>query len=443
MQEIKVAKFGGSSLADAKQFEKVYDIVKEDSARRFVVPSAPGKRSSDDIKVTDMLYSCYEQASKGLDFSEAFSQIKERYNSIIRDLGLCCSLENEFEKIRIGFTNKSGRDYAASRGEYLSGIILAYYLGFEFIDAAEVIFFKEGGAFDSERTQQVLSRRLKNVKNAVIPGFYGAMPNDTIKTFSRGGSDITGSIVARAVGASLYENFTDVSGFLVADPRIVKNPKVIRVITYQELRELSYMGATVLHEDAIFPVSRAGIPINIRNTNDKSAQGTLIVKSEEDMGGLIGQSDSVITGIAGKKGFSVIYIEKQMMNAEIGFGRKVLEVLENKGISFEHLPSGVDTMSIVVEKAALAGKETELIYDLQQAVSPDRIEIENSLALMAIVGRRMRSTKGTAAKIFAALADSQINIRMIDQGSSELNIIVGVSEEDFEEAVRAAYRYLA
>ncbi|MCX7657420.1 MAG: aspartate kinase [Oscillospiraceae bacterium] len=430
----KVVKFGGTSLADAGQFKKVADIILSDKSRRFVVPSAPGKRFSDDIKVTDMLYACYEKASKGEDFGAAFDAIKERYMSIIRELELDISLEDEFAKIKQGFIGKAGRDYAASRGEYLSGIVLSKLLGFNFVDPANYIFFNEQGIFDMEKTNNALGEKLARLSNAVIPGFYGSMPNDTIKTFSRGGSDITGSIVARAANAEIYENWTDVSGFLIADPRIVPNPEPITAITYRELRELSYMGATVLHEDAIFPVRTAGIPINIRNTNDPSAPGTMIVPAAPE-----GAPKYTITGIAGKKGFSVITIEKDMMNSELGFGRKLLEVIEENGISFEHLPSGIDTMSVIASTASIEGREEKIISDIKDACAPDHVEIEHGLALIAVVGRGMKSTRGVAARIFAALAHAHINIKMIDQGSSELNIIVGVNESDFEEAMRRIY----
>ena len=429
----KVVKFGGSSLADAKQFKKVADIIHADEARRYVVPSAPGKRFSDDIKVTDMLYSTYDLAAKGQDFSENFNAIKERYYGIINDLGLDLSLEKEFETVKACFIGKAGRDYAASRGEYLNGIILANYLGYDFIDAADVIFFTESGVLDSEKTAEVLGARLAKTERAVIPGFYGSMPNDTIKTFSRGGSDITGSIVASAASADLYENWTDVSGFLIADPRIIDNPQPITTITYKELRELSYMGATVLHEDAIFPVRKAGIPINIKNTNAPEDQGTMIVESTSV------KPRFTITGIAGKKGFSVINIEKDMMNSEIGFGRKVLEVLEKNGICFEHMPSGIDTMSIIVHQEEFEKKEQEILAGLHRNAQPDVIDIETDLALIAVVGRGMKSNRGTAGRIFSALAHNHVNVKMIDQGSSELNIIIGVKEDDFESAMKCIY----
>ena len=429
----KVVKFGGSSLASAEQFKKVKDIITADSARRFVVPSAPGKRSSSDTKVTDMLYSCYDLAVKGKDFSEQFEKIKERYYDIISELGLDLSLEDEFDIVKACFIGKAGRDYAASRGEYLNGIVLANYLGFNFIDAADVIFFNDAGQFDAKKTGKELSARLESLENAVVPGFYGSMPNDTIKTFSRGGSDVTGSIVAAAVGADIYENWTDVSGFLTCDPRIVDDPAPIKTITYKELRELSYMGATVLHEDAILPVRKAGILINIKNTNKPDDEGTMIVESTSR------KPQYTITGIAGKKGFTVVNIEKDMMNAEIGFGRKVLEVFEKNGICFEHMPSGIDTMSVVVHQEEFAPKEQEILSGLHRNCQPDIIDIETDLALIAVVGRAMKSNRGTAGRIFSALAHAHVNVKMIDQGSSELNIIIGVSEQDFEKATKAIY----
>ena len=429
----KVVKFGGSSLASAEQFKKVKEIITAESSRRFVVPSAPGKRFSNDTKVTDMLYGCYDLAAKGKDFSSEFDAIKERYYGIINDLGLDLSLEKEFETIKACFIGKAGRDYAASRGEYLNGIVLAKYLGYNFVDAADVIYFNDQCQFDSARTNEVLPQRLATLENAVIPGFYGSMPNDTIKTFSRGGSDVTGSIVAAAVNADLYENWTDVSGFLVADPRIIDNPKPIKTITYRELRELSYMGAGVLHEDAVFPVRKAGIPINIRNTNAPEDEGTWIVEST------CHQSKYTITGIAGKKGFVSVNIDKDMMNSEIGFGRKVLSAFEDNGISFEHMPSGIDTMTIFVHQPEFEGKEQAVISAIHRYAQPDSIELESDLALIAVVGRGMKSTRGTAGRIFSALAHANINVKMIDQGSSELNIIIGVSNADFENAIKAIY----
>ena len=430
---VKVVKFGGSSLASAKQFKKVADIIHADDSRRYVVPSAPGKRSKEDTKVTDMLYACYDSAAKGKPFDEQFAAIKQRYIEIIEGLGLDLSLDKEFDIIRSCFIGKAGRDYAASRGEYLNGLVLANYLGYDFIDPADTIFFDDYGRFDGKRTYKALGERLENTERAVIPGFYGSMPNDTIKTFSRGGSDVTGSIVAASCNADLYENWTDVSGFMIADPRIVEDPETIKVITYKELRELSYMGAGVLHEDAIFPVRKAGIPINIKNTNAPEDQGTMIVESTSQ------KSNYTITGIAGKKGFTSISIEKDMMNSELGFGRRVLEVFEKNGISFEHMPSGIDTMTVIVHQEEFGAAEQEVLAGIHRNCKPDSIVIETGLALIAIVGRGMKSTRGTAGKIFSALAEARVNVNMIDQGSSELNIIVGVHEEDFETATQSIY----
>ncbi|MBD8915686.1 MAG: aspartate kinase [Pseudobutyrivibrio sp.] len=430
---VKVVKFGGSSLASAAQFAKVGDIIRADETRRYVVPSAPGKRNAKDTKVTDMLYSCYALAEAEEDFKGALKKIKERYNSIINGLNLTLSLEDEFKIIAEKFADKAGEDYAASRGEYLNGIIMANYLGYEFIDAAEVIFFDEKGNFDDYKTDKVMAERLSHVEKAVIPGFYGSDIDGNVKTFSRGGSDITGSIVSKAVHASVYENWTDVSGCLVADPRIVENAQPIRVITYRELRELSYMGASVLHEDAIFPVRKAGIPINIKNTNAPEEPGTMIVESTCQ------KADYTITGIAGKKGFVAVNIDKDMMNSEVGFCRKALEAFEENGISIEHMPSGIDTMTVFVHQEEFEGKEQQVISSIRRLVNPDIIDLEADLALIAVVGRGMKSTRGTAGRIFSALAHANINVKMIDQGSSELNIIIGVSNNDFENAIKAVY----
>ena len=431
--DVKVAKFGGSSLADAGQFKKVADIVKADDKRKFVVASAPGKREKHDIKVTDMLYECYDKAVNDEPFEELLAKIKERYDGIISELGIDIELDADFDKIKASFTNMAGRDYAASRGEYLNSKILAAYLGYQFLDAAKYIFFDEQGKYDWDKTRAKLRPELEESENAVIPGFYGSMPNGTIKTFSRGGSDITGSIVARAAQAELYENWTDVSGFLIADPRVVKNSEPIKTITYAELRELAYMGASVLHEDAIFPVRSAGIPINIRNTNRPEDHGTMIVSETAE------KPEHIITGIAGKKGMSVITIEKDKMNSMVGFGRNVLRSLEKNDVSFEHMPSGIDTMSVIIQTDALTGRETAILDEIHSRVHPDQLYIESDLALITIVGRGMKSTRGTAAILFKALAESRVNVKMIDQGSSELNIIIGVAEEDFEVAMRAIY----
>ena len=429
----KIVKFGGSSLADAGQFRKVAEIIKADPDRRYVVPSAPGKRYSGDTKVTDMLYFCYSLAENDEPYELELEQIKDRYTSIAEELGLKTNLNAEFDIIKKNFGAKCGSDYAASRGEYLNGMLLAEYLGFEFVNSAEVIFFNDNGEFDPKSTYPVLAERLKDVKYAVIPGFFGSKHDGTVKTFSRGGSDITGSIVAAAVKADLYENWTDVSGFLVTDPHIVPDAVPIETITYREMRELSYMGATVLHEEAIFPLRQFGIPVNVRNTNDPEAPGTMIVEST------CIKPHYTITGIGGKKGFASITIEKALMNSEIGFGRKVLQVFEENGLSFEHTPSGIDTFTVYVSQKEFSPKEQNIISGLHKAVNPDLIELESDLALIAVVGRGMKRNRGTAGRIFAALAHARVNVKMIDQGSSELNIIIGVENADFEKAIQAIY----
>lgn len=430
---IKVVKFGGSSLASSEQFHKVGDIIRAEEDRRYVIPSAPGKRYASDTKVTDMLYSCKEQADKGQDHSQTLCNIQDRYNEIIRGLGLDLDLSREFALIDKNIREGIGTDYVASRGEYLNGLIMAAYLGYPFVDAAEVVVFDEDGDFDDRRTDKRMAARLENLKNAVIPGFYGAKPDGTIKTFSRGGSDITGSLAAKAIHADLYENWTDVSGFLMADPRIVKDPVPITTITYREMRELSYMGATVLHEDAVFPLRKEGIPINVRNTNHPEDPGTMVVEST------CNKPRYTITGIGGKKGFASITIEKAMMNAEVGFGRRVLEVFEDVGMTFEHTPSGIDTFSVFVNQHEFEPHEQQIIAGLHRKVRPDMIELESDLALIAVVGRGMRRTRGTAGRIFSALAHAHVNVKMIDQGSSELNIIIGVENRDFEAAIKAIY----
>jgi len=429
----KVVKFGGSSLASAEQFKKVGAIIREDESRVYVVPSAPGKRNSQDTKVTDLLYGCYNLAEAGKNFDKQLEEIKARYAEIISGLSLNLSLEKQFEQIKKDFIAKAGKDYAASRGEYLNSIIMAEYLGYDWIDAADVVLFDEDGEFDSETTNEKLSAILADHEKAVIPGFYGAYADGKVKTFSRGGSDITGSIVARAAKADVYENWTDVSGIYITDPRIIENPVGIDTVTYKELRELSYMGFSVLHEDAIFPVRREGIPINIRNTNRPQDEGTWIVESTCQ------KSKYTITGIAGKKGFCAVSVDKAKMNSEIGYGRKILQAFEDNGISFEHMPSGIDTMTVFVHQDEFMDKEQSVVSAIHRIAAPDSIDIEADLALVAVVGRGMKSTRGTAGRIFSALAHANVNVKMIDQGSSELNIIIGVENSDFEAAIKAIY----
>jgi len=430
---IRVAKFGGTSLADAGQFGRALEIVKSDERRCYVVPSAPGKRYKDDIKVTDMLLTCHKLASQGENIDELYLQIEDRYNDIITGLGLEYSLEVEFEKIRYRIKHGASVDYIASRGEYLSGKIMAAALGWDFIDAADAIFFNDQGRFDPEATNDMLGNMLRRISRAVIPGFYGSLPDGRVKTFSRGGSDVTGAIVARAANAEEYENWTDVSGFKMADPRIVPDAKTIDFITYKELRELSYMGASVLHEESVFPVRQAGIPVRIKNTNHPEDPGTVILDHVPDA------DARVVTGVAGRKGYSVLTVDKGMMNEELGFGRRILAVLEERGMSFEHLPTGIDTLSVVLEEQEMAGRKEEVLLAVQDAVMPDRIEYTTNMALIATVGQGMVKRSGVAARLFTALAEAGVNIKMIDQGSSELNIIIGVEEHDFETALRAIY----
>ena len=433
--DAKVCKFGGSSVADATQMIKVKAIVDADAARRYVVPSAPGKRSKDDQKITDLLYLCSEHAKQGVGFDEVFAIIADRYRSIISDLNLDLDLGPDLKDVAAKIAGGAGPDYAASRGEYLNGLILAKLLEAEFVDAADIVRFDEHGRFLTEETNAAVAERLVGLERAVVPGFYGARPDGSVKTFSRGGSDITGAIVARGVGAEVYENWTDVSGLLMTDPRIVDDPKAIRVLTYRELRELAYMGATVLHDEAIFPVREAGIPVQIRNTNAPDDEGTMIIN---ELPGSLPHTGAV-TGIAGRKGFTVIAIEKTLMNTEIGFARRMLSALERQGVSFEHMPSGIDTISLVIEASQAAGRLDAIVDEIRAECEPDRLEVHENIGLIATVGRGMSRSPGMAGRLFNALADASVNIRMIDQGSSELNIIVGVETPDFEKAVRAIY----
>lgn len=430
-----VAKFGGSSLSSAGQFQKVKNILDMDKRRVFVVPSAPGKRFADDEKVTDLLYAAHGMHCSGGDCRDLFGRIKARYAAIADELHIAMDLDAEFDRIREDLLQGQNCDYCASRGEYLNGLLLSQYLGFPFIDPKDTIFFTENGLLDTERTNEVLGAALRKAECAVIPGFYGAMPDGRIRTFSRGGSDITGAIVARAADAECYENWTDVSGFLMADPRIVPDAKVIHAITYQELRELAYMGATVLHEESVFPVQRAGIPTNIRNTNRPEDPGTMITHAPA-----AGASENVITGIAGRTGFSVISVEKAMMNTERGFGRRILQAVEEVGLNFEHLPSGIDSLCVVLETAQLEPVKDRLKTRMMELTNPDFIDVQDHLGLIATVGRGMVHNPGTAARLFSALSKARVNVRMIDQGSGELSILVGVDTKDFKTAIQAIYQ---
>lgn len=428
-----VTKFGGSSLADSIHFKKVKNILESNPERKYIIPSAPGKSSFKDFKITDLLYLCHAHVKSGISLDDVFKLISERYKSIVDDLNLNLDLTSYLNIIKTDIENGASVDYTASRGEYLNGIILANYLNIDFIDAKDVIKFNKYGTLNIEETYVALKDKLSNHERAVIPGFYGSNEHGDIVTFSRGGSDITGALVAASINAKLYENWTDVSGFLMADPRIVNNPKKIKTITYGELRELSYMGASVLHEEAVFPVRTSGIPINIRNTNEPENEGTLIVSNEI-------KHENTITGIAGKQNFTVLSIEKSMMNSELGFCRKILTILEQNGVSFENMPSGIDTVSVVISDSNLKNKTEIIVEEIKRACNPDSVVVYPNMALIATVGTGMAYTKGVASKIFTALAESDINIRMIDQGSSEINVLVGIENDDFEKGINAIYK---
>ncbi|MFR7994342.1 MAG: aspartate kinase [Clostridium sp.] len=428
-----VTKFGGSSLADSIHFKKVKNILESNPERKYIIPSAPGKSSFKDFKITDLLYLCHAHVKSGISLDDVFKLISERYKSIVDDLNLNLDLTSYLNIIKTDIENGASVDYTASRGEYLNGIILANYLNIDFIDAKDVIKFNKYGTLNIEETYVALKDKLPNHERAVIPGFYGSNEHGDIVTFSRGGSDITGALVAASINAKLYENWTDVSGFLMADPRIVNNPKKIKTITYGELRELSYMGASVLHEEAVFPVRTSGIPINIRNTNEPENEGTLIVSNEI-------KHENTITGIAGKQNFTVLSIEKSMMNSELGFCRKILTILEQNGVSFENMPSGIDTVSVVISDSNLKNKTEIIVEEIKRACNPDSVVVYPNMALIATVGTGMAYTKGVASKIFTALAESDINIRMIDQGSSEINVLVGIENDDFEKGINAIYK---
>jgi len=434
---LKVAKFGGTSLADENQFKKVHDIVINNEERKFVVVSAPGKRFKEDNKITDLLYLTHAHVKYSVPYDPVLKIIEFRFNNIKKVLNLSVDLDKEFDEIRHQLDNKCSEDYIVSRGEYLSALLLADYLKCDFIDAKNIIFFNFNGTINKEKTREAIRQATKNSLKAVIPGFYGVYPDGSIRTFSRGGSDISGAIVSSAVNADLYENWTDVSGFLIADPRIVPNPKQIKKITYQELRELSYMGASVLHDEAIFPVREAGIPINIKNTNEPDNPGTIIMGKDDFEDGY--ENEYIITGIAGRKNFSAFYIRKEHMSNEVGFIRKALEVFEERGLSIDHIPSGIDTVSIVLPSEGVDKISYEIVEALKVKCKTDFVKVHNNLSLVSTVGINMANKPGVSAKLFGALGAANINIRMIDQGSSEINIIVGVENKDFEKTIHAIY----
>ncbi len=421
-------------MADANQFAKVKSIVESDPSRRVVVVSAAGKRFSDDHKITDLLLLCHAHIKYGVSSDSVFDMISKRYIEIRDDCGLKTDIEGELEKIAAKLKTGITKDELVSRGEYLSARLMADYLGFEFVDSARWVRFRLDGSIDTEKSYELL-RELAEGRKVVIPGFYGSMPNGSIKIMSRGGSDITGALAAAALDADVYENWTDVSGILMADPRIVENPEPIKYITYEELRELSHMGAQVLHEGTIFPVRQKNIPLNIRNTNAPEDPGSLIMENCPDDD----NDKQFITGITGKKNFSIITVAKSGMSSEVGFLRKVLEVFEKYSVSVEYVPSGIDSVSVVVESKAVHDCLYAIMGDLQKNVKPDSINVTEDIAIVAVVGRKMAYKPGMSGRLFAALGESKINIRMISQSCEELNIVAGVSNDDFEKAVRVLY----
>ena len=439
--KLKVLKFGGTSMANASAIKKVCDIVKSDVANKFIVVSAPGKREKADIKVTDLLYEAFEQEKKTGECSKALDKVQKRFEDIIKELNLNLDLSSDFEAIKLEIKNQPSNCYIASRGEYLSAKVFASAIGYEFVDASEIIRFSTCGRFLDLTTKELARRRLKDTKGAVIGGFYGANELGTIWTFSRGGSDVTGSIIAGAMGVCVYENWTDVDGFMAADPRIVDKPDIIEMMTYKELRELSYMGASVLHSDSIFPLRKKDIPIHIRNTFNPKAVGTLIVPTKKFVAGDFKRKARTVTGIAGKKFFIAIFIEKSMMNDEIGFARRVLSCLEKHEISLEQMPAGIDTLTILFDGTFVSDEKLKLLLeDINLECSPDNLIVEKDLALIAVVGHGMSRNKGTAARVCSSLCKADINIRLLDQGSSELNIIVGIELADFEKAIKALHK---
>jgi len=426
-----VCKFGGSSLADADQIRKALDIVQSSEDRRFIVPSAPGKRNPDDTKVTDLLLLCHQLAQQRVDVSETFSHIRHRFVGLSEALGADLDMDALLDRLKSDIEQGASLDFVASRGEHLNGRVVAATLGATFIEPAEVIRFTPSGAIDDE-TYDLIASKVEDAVRYVIPGFYGSTSEGEIRTFSRGGSDITGAVVAKAVSATVYENWTDVSGMLMADPRVVPGAKPVHEITYREIRELAYMGASVFHDEAMFPVRDAGIPVNIRNTNSPDDPGTRIVPERE-------LTDQVLVGVAGRPNFSMLFIEKALMNQTKGFGRRVLDVIAEHDISYEHSPSGIDTMSVIISDEELGEKGEALVDSIRDVLQPDRVTLIPGLALIATVGEGMSHRVGIAARLFTALANAKVNVRVIDQGASEINIIVGVEAADFERAVNAIY----
>ena len=426
------AKFGGTSLCDAAHFQMVRDILALKEERRFVVVSAPGKRFPEDIKITDQLYRCHEEARQGGNVAEAFTPVASRFQEIAAQLGLSLDLEEEFRATLWAMERGAGQDFCASRGEYFSARIMAALLNLPFLDPAQCIFFDEKGQFDGEAAQKTLAAKLQDLPGAVMPGFYGGMPDGAVATFSRGGSDISGAVLARASGSRVYENWTDVSGVLAADPRVIAAPPPIATMTYAEVRELAYLGATVLHEDAIYPAKAAGIPIHICNTMDPQAPGTWIVAQATEPAG-------AITGLAGRRGYSALQVEKERSNSEVGYCRKILSCLEKNGVPFEHLATGIGSVCLVAQTELLEPHRQQLLSDVEAAVHPDSLQICHGLSMIAVVGRGMAGRPQGASRLFTAVSQAGVNIRLIDQGTKELNIVLGVDDGDYEQAMQAIF----
>ena len=435
---IKVCKFGGSSVADAGQFLKIKNIVKSDKSRKFVVVSAVGKANKDDHKITDLLYVLYSHVKYGVDYESILKIVEDKYNAIKNELGLSVDLEAEFNEIRKNLNKHCDVDYVVSRGEYLSAKLMADYLGGIFVDAKDVIFFGYDNKFYFDKIEKALEKYEGSDKVIVVPGFYGSLPNGKIRCMSRGGSDITGAVIANVVNASVYENFTDVSGIMVADPRIVDKPVSVKRITYAELREMSYMGASVLHDEAIFPVKAKNIPLNILNTNDPSHPGTMIMDNCDEYDEK--EEPLVISGITGKKGFSSIFIAKSHIASEVGVLKEALDVISKYNISVESVATGIDSFSIVVESEKVENDLYDLMNNLGKALDTDNITIEDNMAMVAIVGRKLKNYKGFSGKLFSTLGRNDINIKLISQTSDEISIILGVDEKDFEKTINVVYK---
>ena len=435
---IKVCKFGGSSVADAGQFLKIKNIVKSDKSRKFVVVSAVGKANKDDHKITDLLYVLYSHVKYGVDYESILKIVEDKYNAIKNELGLSINLDAEFDEIRKNLNKHCDVDYVVSRGEYLSAKLMADYLGGIFVDAKDVIFFGYDNKFYFDKIEKALEKYEGSDKVIVVPGFYGSLPNGKIRCMSRGGSDITGAVIANVVNASVYENFTDVSGIMVADPRIVDKPVSVKRITYAELREMSYMGASVLHDEAIFPVKAKNIPLNILNTNDPSHPGTMILETCDEYDEK--EEPLVISGITGKKGFSSIFVAKSHIASEVGVLKEALGVISKYNISVESVATGIDSFSIVVESEKVENNLYDLMNNLGKALETDNITIEDNMAMVAIVGRKLKNYKGFSGKLFSTLGKNDINIKLISQTSDEISIILGVDEKDFEKTINVVYK---